>query len=92
MHKLGFKHLLFNSGLFIMKNKRGEPKVIVIIYVDDAVFMGPNKSIVSKARDCFMKVWECHVLSPQWGVWVHIPKGKVPGQSRPEHAMTQIAS
>ena len=54
MHKLGFKHLLSNSGLFVIKNKRGEPEVIVIIYVDNAVFMGPNKSIVSKARDRFM--------------------------------------
>jgi hypothetical protein len=62
MHKLGFKRLLSDSGLFIMKNASQEPEVIVIVYVDDAVFMGPNKSTVSKARDCFMKVWECHDL------------------------------
>ena len=62
MHKLGFKRLLSDLGLFVMKNKRGEPEVIVIVYVDDAVFMGPNKSIVSKARDRFMQVWECRDL------------------------------
>jgi hypothetical protein len=62
MAKLGFKRLLSDSGIFVLQNKYRQPEVIVIIYVDDALFMGLDKSLVSKARDQFMKVWECRDL------------------------------
>jgi hypothetical protein len=40
MAKLGFKRLLSDSGIFVYKDKNGAPKVIVIVYVDDAIFLG----------------------------------------------------
>ena len=36
--------------------------VIVIIYVDDALFCGPNKAIVDKVKAYFMQKWECRDL------------------------------
>jgi len=56
MAKLGFKQLLSESGIFVYKDKNGTPKVIVIIYVDDAIFLGRDMSIVKRVKDLFMKI------------------------------------
>jgi hypothetical protein len=39
MAKLGFKQLLSDSGIFVYKDKNGTPKVIVIVYIDNAIFL-----------------------------------------------------
>jgi hypothetical protein len=62
MAKLGFKRLLSDSGIFVYKDKNGAPKVIVIVYVDDAIFLGRDMSIVRRVKDLFMKIWECRDL------------------------------
>jgi len=62
MAKLGFKQLLSDSGIFVYKDKKGAPKVIVIVYVDDAIFLERDMSIVRRVKDLFMKIWECHDL------------------------------
>ena len=62
MAKLSFKQLLSDSGIFVYKDKKGAPKVIVIVYVDDAIFLGQDMSIVRRVKDLFMKIWECHDL------------------------------
>jgi hypothetical protein len=62
MAKLGFKQLLSDSGIFVYKDKNGAPKVIVIVYVDDAIFLGRDMSIVRREKDLFMKIWECRDL------------------------------
>ena len=38
MEAMGFKHLKSDSGVFVLIQS-GQPEVIVIVYVDDAVFM-----------------------------------------------------
>jgi hypothetical protein len=40
MAKLGFKRLLSDSGIFVYRDKYGIPKVIVMVYVDDAIILG----------------------------------------------------
>jgi hypothetical protein len=62
MAKLSFKQLLSDSGIFVYKDKNGTPKVIVIIYVDDAIFLGQDMSIIRRVKDLFMKIWECRDL------------------------------
>jgi len=62
MAKLGFKRLLSDSGIFVYKDKNGAPKVIVIVYVDDAIFLGQDMFIVKRVKDLFMKIWECRDL------------------------------
>ena len=57
MKELGFEGLISNAGLFIWKNKHGF--VITVIYVDDALFCGPNKALVQELKEKFMKRWEC---------------------------------
>jgi hypothetical protein len=59
MAKLGFKQLLSDSGIFVYKDKNGAPKVIVIVYVDNAIFLGQDMSIVRRVKDLFMKIWKC---------------------------------
>ena len=60
MKELGFESLISDAGLFIWKNKHGF--VIAVIYVDDALFCGPNKALVQELKEKFMKKWECRDL------------------------------
>src|SRR6266545_8429464 len=64
MMSMGFRHLKSDSGIFTLFGKDGV-KVIVIVYVDDAIFMGPNKRDVSMAKDLFMQTWECRDIGTQ---------------------------
>jgi hypothetical protein len=57
MKELGFEGLKSDAGLFIFRDKRGF--VIAVIYVDDAIFCGPNKTLVQELKEKFMKRWEC---------------------------------
>ena len=36
--------------------------VIAIIYMDDALFCGPNKAIVDEVKAYFMQKWKCRDL------------------------------
>jgi Reverse transcriptase (RNA-dependent DNA polymerase) len=58
MMQLGFTHLLSNSGIFVNKDK----SIVAIIYVDDVLFLGPNKKDLLHAKEEFMKKWECRDL------------------------------
>jgi hypothetical protein len=61
MKDLGFRRLVSDAGLFI-KYDNGK-RIIVVVYVDDALFCGPNKAKVLKAKQDFMSKWECRDLS-----------------------------
>jgi hypothetical protein len=60
MKDLGFCQLISNAGLFV-KYDNGE-RIVVVVYVDDALFCGPNKAKVLKAKQDFMSKWECRDL------------------------------
>ena len=53
MEAMGFKHLKSDSGVFVLM-RSGRPEVIVIVYVDNAVFMGPQKHLVNSYKEHFM--------------------------------------
>ena len=60
MKKLGFTRLRSDAGVFVKRD--GKDIIIVIIYVDDAVFAGSNKAKTLKAKEEFMTKWECRDL------------------------------
>ena len=60
MIELGFENLTSDAGLYIFKDERGY--VIAVIYVDDAIFCGPNKSLVQELKAKFMQRWEVRDL------------------------------
>ena len=60
MKDLGFEGLMSDAGLFIFKDKRGF--VIAVVYVDDALFLGPNKALVQELKQKFMRKWESRDL------------------------------
>ena len=60
MAELGYKQLKTDAGIYIIYD--GEDQIIVIIYVDDAIFAGRNKAKVLRAKELFMKRWECRDL------------------------------
>ena len=61
MEAMGFKRLKSDSGVFVLM-RSGAPAVIVIVYVDDAVFLGPDKHLVNSFKFRFMDTWECRDL------------------------------
>jgi len=60
MKELGFVGLVSDAGLFIFRNEHGF--VIAVIYVDDAIFCGPNTELVKELKARFMQRWECRDL------------------------------
>ena len=60
MEELGFKSLSSDAGVSFWKNKKSF--IIAIIYVDDAIFVGPSEFLVTKAKEAFMRKWETRDL------------------------------
>jgi hypothetical protein len=58
---LGFTPLLSDAGVYIYKGKKGN-YVIAIVYVDNALFFGPDKAFVNQMKAKFMKKWDCRDL------------------------------
>jgi len=61
MERLGFRRTKSDSGIFILTSSHG-PCVIVIVYVDDAIFMGPDRHFTNRKKAQFMKEWNCRDL------------------------------
>jgi len=60
LKELGFERLKSEAGIFY--KEKGTNIVIGIIYVDDALFCGPNKAVVDAIKAQFMRKWECQDL------------------------------
>jgi len=58
MAALGCTRLLSDSGLFVNEQKT----IVVIVYVDDVLFLGANKKDISSLKERFMRIWECRDL------------------------------
>ena len=51
MGELGFTHLHSDSGIFVNKDQ----SIIIIIYVDDVLFLGADKKKLLNTKELFMK-------------------------------------
>ena len=60
MKRLGFQHTVSDAGVFYAYINGH--LVIVIVYVDDALFFGKNTAAVKQAKKAFMDMWECQDL------------------------------
>ena len=58
MSTIGCTCLLSDSGLFINKEKN----IVVIVYVDDVLFLGKDKAAIDSLKKRSMKLWECRDL------------------------------
>src|SRR6266571_7399069 len=58
MSSLGCTRLLSDSGLFVNEDKT----IVIIVYVDDVLFLGANKKDIASLKECFMAIWECRDL------------------------------
>ena len=50
--------LVSDSGIFVNKEKT----IVIIVYVDNVLFLGANKKDISSLKQRFMKIWECRDL------------------------------
>jgi len=70
---LGCTHLLSDSGLFVNESKT----IVIIVYVDDVLFLGSDKPAISSLKQHFMKLWECRDLGDtQEFLCMHIIRSK----------------
>jgi hypothetical protein len=58
MAKIGCTRLVSDSGIFVNKGKT----IVIIVYVDDVLFLGANKKDISSLKERFMQIWECRDL------------------------------
>jgi Reverse transcriptase (RNA-dependent DNA polymerase) len=58
MKTQGFYRAHSDAGIFIYKDNRGR-LVIALVYVDDGLFFGIDKSFVDKKKKACLKHWEC---------------------------------
>src|SRR5258708_16052223 len=61
MAAMGCKCLLSDSGLFTYQGKENT-RVVIIVYVDNVVFMGSDHALIHELKQKFMKAWECRDL------------------------------
>ena len=61
MQELGFDRLKSDAGIFYYKHKC-TGMVVAIVYVDDALFCGPDLRIIKLIKGKFMQKWECRKL------------------------------
>jgi hypothetical protein len=59
--EMGFKRLYSDAGIFICRHSDGT-FAIIVAYVDDVLFVGPNKSFIYSKKQLFMTKWECRDL------------------------------
>jgi hypothetical protein len=60
MKRLGFKRTASDAGVFFARI--GKDLVIIIVYVDDAIFFGKNVKAVKQVKKAFMDMWDCRDL------------------------------
>lgn len=60
MKELGFTRLRSDAGVFVKHD--GKDIIVVVVYVDDAIFMGSSVPKVLRDKELFMKKWECRDL------------------------------
>ena len=61
LKELGCKRLVSDAGIFVYRTQDGR-FVLIIVYVDDAIFCGKDKALVLALKQRFMKKWECRDL------------------------------
>jgi len=62
MEELGFVNLDSDAGLFKCFDKASQTFIITVVYVDDAIFLGPSKAAVEIMKKRFMERWESRDL------------------------------
>jgi hypothetical protein len=73
MARIGCTCLVSDSGIFVNKGKT----IVIIVYVDDVLFLGANKKDISSLKERFMQIWECRDLGDmQEFLHMHIVKSK----------------
>src|SRR6201994_664877 len=62
LEKLGFKKLKSDAGIYILRISG--IILVVVMYVDDILFMGNDANLLMEKKRMFMKKWECRDLGP----------------------------
>jgi hypothetical protein len=60
VEELGFKAINSDAGVYVYG--RNGQFVIALVYVDNGLFLGPNRRFVKEIKAKFMKRWECRDL------------------------------
>ena len=63
MKDLRFERLKSNASIFLYR-KKGTTVIVAIVYIDDALFCGPDIKTIKEIKAAFMKLWECRDLGP----------------------------
>ena len=62
LNEIGFNRCLSDTGVYVCYKDKSI--IVVILYVDDVLFLGNNKQLLLQLKQQFMKKWECRDLGP----------------------------
>ncbi|KAF8688081.1 hypothetical protein AX14_003534, partial [Amanita brunnescens Koide BX004] len=62
LKSLRFERCLSDTGVYTQT--KNNSVIVVVLYVDDVLFMGNNKTFIMEKKSAFMKKWECRDLGP----------------------------
>ena len=60
MSQLGFKQIQSNADIFICKTK--STYIVTVVYIDDALFCGPDLALITDTKQKFTDKWKCKDL------------------------------
>ena len=67
--KLNFKHCNLDDATLFVK-KVGRSVVFLVVYVDDLLMSGNNKSYIASIKEDLKKGFECHIWDNFTTIWV----------------------
>ena len=67
--KLNFKHCNLDDATLFVK-KVGRSVVFLVVYVDDLLMSGNNKSYIASIKEDLKKGSECHIWDNFTTIWV----------------------
>jgi hypothetical protein len=62
LERIGFKRCLSDTGVYALT--KNNSTIVVVLYVDNVLFMGNNMTLIQEKKNAFMKMWECRNLGP----------------------------
>src|SRR5258707_6533908 len=60
LKQLGFQRCLSDTGVYTLT--KNNSILVVILYVDDVLFLGNNKTLLLEKKNAFLKIWKCRDL------------------------------
>src|SRR5205814_10629266 len=64
LRKNGFNQIHSDAGVYVYRRRKGETEIIIIVYVDDLLLIGPDINQIQDVKDLLKKTYPMKDLGP----------------------------